>query len=88
MKRSRVTVAMIKAALKPVGSFCGANLYPGEPTTIAHCVSVTRGTADASLAALRAAGLTAHHAYAFGPYTEGLTVRRVRGEEGADHADL
>ena len=79
----KVTVKMIKAALEPIGTCIGVNCFQGEPTPSHHAVSIKKGTAKESIEALRAAGLTASHAYAFGPRSESLNVRRriERGEQ-------
>ena len=74
-KRTKTTVADIKRAV-PKELLYGVNLYPDEPTTMSHAVSIKKNSWPIVKAALDAAGLKSAHAHAFGPYSEGIWVTR------------
>ena len=71
---ANMTTKQIRAVLNPLGIFKGCNLYPGEPTQLFHCVSVTKGTATQAIEAIAASGGKATHAHAYGPYSESINV--------------
>ena len=71
----KVTVRDIKRAV-PKDLLHGVNLYPGEPTSLQHSLSVKKGSWPVVKEALEAAGLTCGHAHAFGPYSEAVWVKR------------
>jgi hypothetical protein len=71
-----MTAKEIKTVLKPLGILLGVNLFPGEPTAIAHAVSVKAGSARRAIEAIENAGGRANHAYAFGYLSESIDVNR------------
>lgn len=71
-----MTVKQIKDILGPLGILHGVNSFPGEPTSMSHCVSVKKGTAHLAMDTLRQHGAITYHAYAFGPYSESINVHR------------
>lgn len=77
-----MTAKEIRAVLEPKGLLVGINLYPGEPTGSAHAVSVSKGKAHEAIDAIVAAGGSAYHSHSFGPYSEGICVRRKFQKRG------
>ena len=49
-------VAEIEAALNPLDILLGVNLYPDEPSSGCHYVSIMKDTHDKAIAAIKAAG--------------------------------
>jgi len=70
-------VTEIKAILKPLGILQGINLYPDEPTSGFHYVSVAKGGKTRAIEALKAAGADAMPVPACSNvYGDNLQVRR------------
>lgn len=76
MTRTRVSSTQVRNVLKGKPYFLGINLYANEPTSGHHAVSITKGYAQEVITHLQDRGYQAGHAYAFGPYSESIWVKR------------
>ena len=76
MKTKKISASQIKHILQDKSYYLGINLYPGEPTNSQHAVSIRKGHAREAIKHLQAQGYSSGHAYAFGPYSESIWVKR------------
>lgn len=77
--KTKITAKQIKAVLKEKPYFLGINLYPNEPSTGCHAVSILKGHTKEAICYLTQQGFISGHAHAFGPYSEGIWVKRSSG---------
>ena len=74
--KPKITAKQIKSVLKDKPYFLGINLYSNEPSPGYHAISILKGHAQDAIRYLTQQGFISGHAYAFGPYSEGIWVKR------------